>query len=252
MFGNKGLLKAVAGVFFAIGGLVTVSVSAAAVEIPVSNAGTPGSVTGPAAPGTQLQIADLSLAGTPTINTIVLTDISGGSDGAPGVFSGYDLDAIILDRDGDIATTGAGEQFTLASLGANLTFTGGTIRGGAGLLQVPDGFNNVGAYFGTNFGDGLINDVDATLNMFDAANYADTLNADGFLSFGDGGELVITFADIAVGSSLFLLIGEVGGQGEAIRVDVPGQVPLPGAVWLFLSAIAVLFGISRRRNAAAA
>lgn len=248
MFGNNRLSKAVVGALFAIGGLVSVSTSAAAVEIPVTDVG----FGLPGAPGTLVQSADLSLAGTPTINTIVLTDISGGNGGDPGVFSGYDLDAIVLDRDGDITTTGAGEQFTLASLGASLTFTGGTIRGGAGPFQVPDGFNNVGTYFGTNFGDGLINEAVATLNTFDGVNSADTLNADGFLSFGDGGELVITFADIAVGSGLFLLVGEVGGQGEAIRVDVPGQVPLPGAVWLFLSAIAVLFGLSRRRNAAAA
>lgn len=48
------------------------------------------------------------------------------------------------------------------------------------------------------------------------------------------------------------MFGEVGGQGEQIQVEVPGQVPLPGAVWMFLSAIAVLLGISRRRRTATA
>ncbi|MEM9684811.1 MAG: hypothetical protein AAF942_16185, partial [Pseudomonadota bacterium] len=163
MFGKSKITRSVAGALFGIGGLVTVSTSAAAVEIPVTDVG----FVAPGAAGTLIQSADLSLAGTPTINTIVLTDISGGSGGDPGVFSGYDLDAIVLDRDGDITTTGAGEQFTLASLGASLTFTGGAIRGGAGPFQVPDGINNIGTYFGTNFGDGLINDAVATLNTFD-------------------------------------------------------------------------------------
>ena len=78
-------------------------------------------------------------------------------------------------------------------------------------------------------------------------NSASTLNADGYLSMGDGGVIVLTFADIPVLSGLYLFVGEVGGQGEKLQVEI-SQVPLPGAVWLLLSAMAALFGVSRRRN----
>jgi hypothetical protein len=43
----------------------------------------------------------------------------------------------------------------------------------------------------------------------------------------------------------------VGGQGEALIVRV-SQVPLPGAVWLFLTGLMALIGFSRRRKIATA
>lgn len=117
---------------------------------------------------------------------------------------------------------------------------------------MPSVANDYGTYFGTNNAGNIAefgNSQDATLDTFDGVNSASRLNADGYLSLGQGGELVLTFADILVGDSLYLMFGEVAGQGEALQVSTPSAVPLPGAVWLFLSAIAVLFGMSRRRNA---
>ena len=98
---------------------------------------------------------------------------------------------------------------------------------------------------------GAIDPAASTLTQFDGVNISHRDNADGFLSMGDGGILVLTFAGISVDGGLFLLFGDVGGQGEQVRVDV-GAVPLPAAAWLFLSAVALLLGMSRRRTVASA
>lgn len=241
MFGSKKLATAMAGLLLGAGATLALTAPAGAVALPVETVGFV--VPGGAADGTLVQRVNLGLAGTAAINTIVLTDTSGGVGGEPGVFSGYDLDAFILDRDGDIATPG--DQVAFSGLGT--AFTGGTVRPTADAAQMPSIPNNIGTYFGTD-SLGFIDAATATLGTFDAENVASIFNADGFLSLGDGGQLVLTFSDVAVAGGLYLIVGEVGGQGESLRVDVPGQVPLPGAVWLFLSAIAVLFGLSSRRS----
>jgi hypothetical protein len=242
MFGTNSFARSLAVAVIGLAGLAAVGGSASAAVLTVEDVG----FVAPTATGTLVQRVDLSTAGVATISKIILTDNSGGFGGDPGVFSGYDLDAVFLDGDGDIATTG--DQVAFSSF----AFTGGGIRDGAGSNQVPSAPNNIGTYFGTNnagqvvpFGSG--NSLDATLHVFDGVNSASTLNANGFLSMGDGGQLVLTFADIAVGSGLYLIFGEVGGQGEKLQVEV-SQVPLPGAVWLLLSGIAALFGASLRRS----
>lgn len=247
MMGSKSLAKSVAGLLLGFGAVVALSASANAVEIPVETVGFV--VPDGDASGTLVQRVNLGLAGTSAINTIVLTDTSNGNFGDPGIFSGYDLDAFVLDRDGNIATTGDQVAFS----GLSLAFTGGTIRptGTTGGPQDPSPPNNIGTHFGTNNAGNIVG-ATATLDTFDGVNVASIFNSDGFLTLGDGGELILTFADVLVDGGLYLIFGEVGGQGESLRVEVPGQVPLPGAVWLFLSAIAILFGISRRRNIATA
>ena len=243
MYGTKRLLNAAAGlaagfaVMAAFGGG-----TAFAVEIPVVSPATQLTVAPHADYGTTIQSANMALAGTPTISTVILTDTSGGNFGDPGMFSGYDLDAVYLDRDGNPNTTG--DRFFATSIG----FTPGAVRAGAPLSQTS--FPDEGPLFGLV--NGSVAPALVTLDAFDGVNIANRDNADGFLTFGDGGVLVLTFANIDVAGGLFLLFGEVGGQGESLRVEVPGQVPLPGAVWLFLSAIAVLLGISRRRNTVSA
>jgi hypothetical protein len=241
MFGREELAKVLAGLLVGFGTVIASSASAHALELPVETVGfvVPGST----ADATLIQRVDLGLAGTAAIDTISLTDTSGGANGAPGVFSGYDLDAFILDRDGDIAT--AGDQVAFSGLG--VAFAGGTIRPTADPAQMPSVAQDVGTHFGTD-SLGFIDTATASLGTFDAVNVASTASANGFLSFGDGGELVLTFSDVAVAGGLYLIFGEVGGQGESLRVNVAGQVPLPGTVWLFLSTIAILFGISSRRR----
>jgi hypothetical protein len=246
MFGKNSFARSLAVAVIGLAGLAAVGGSASAAVLPIVDGG-----TAPGTTGTLLQSVDLTTAGTPTINTIILRDISGGFGGDPGVFSGYDLDAVFLDRDGDITTTGDQYHFT------SLVFTGGGIRDGGNANQLPSALNNIGPYFGTNNAGQVVpfgtvgHPLDATLGVFDGVNSASTLNADGFLTMGDGGVLTLTFANILVGDHLFLVFGEVGGQGEKLQVEI-SQVPLPGAIWLLLSGIAALFGASRRRSAATA
>jgi hypothetical protein len=249
MFGTKRLVTSIAGVALGIAGLVAASGSASAAVLTIEEVG----LNTPGAPAdTKVERVDLAAAGLTSINTIILTDITVPLDnpptmpGSPGIFTGYDLDAVFLDVDGDLTTSG--DRFYLTGT----SFTGGTIWDTDATNQMPSAVNDYGTYFGTNDAGNIAefgNSQDATLDTFDGVNSASRLNADGYLSLGQGGELVLTFADILVGDSLYLMFGEVAGQGEALQVSTPSAVPLPGAVWLFLSAIAVLFGMSRRRNA---
>jgi hypothetical protein len=239
MFGSRKLAKSIIGLVAGCAAAVALSGNALAVEIPVTAA--PQLAVPPHGDyGTVIQSADMGLAGVSTITTVTITDISGGLGGQPGMFSGYDIDAIILDRDGNINTTG--DQFTPVAI----AFTQGAIRPTANPSQIPHA--DQGPLFGLDNG-GAIDPAASTLTSFDGVNIAHRDNADGFLSMGDGGILVLTFAGISVDGGLFLLFGEVGGQGEQVRVDV-GAVPLPAAAWLFLSAIAMLLGMSRRRTVA--
>lgn len=194
---------------------------------------------------------DLTGLGLSFVSSITLIDDGIVQGGAPGVFSGFDLDGLVLDVDGDVTTTG--DQFSPLSL----VFQAGAIR--------PTGNQNQQGFLtgsGTNpavpgpvFGADDATTIDAaqaTLDTFDAVSSDNVNSANGFLTFGDGGTLIVNFADIAIGDSLFLLFAEVGGQaGEEILVRV-SQVPLPGAVWLFLTGLMALIGFSRRRKIAAA
>jgi len=245
MFGTKSFARFLAGAVMGLAGLAAVGGSASATVLTIEDVG----FVAPTATNTLVQRVDLTTAGTPTINSIILRDISGGVGGSPGIFSGYDLDAVFLDGDGNIATTG--DQIAFSSL----AFTGGMNRPTGDVNQMSSNLNDYGEHFGTNFAGNITTfgggSKSATLGTFDGISTANRVSANGFLSLGDGGVVVLTFADILVGDSLYLIFGEVGGQGEKLQVEV-SQVPLPGAVWLLLSAIAALFGASRRRSAATA
>lgn len=192
---------------------------------------------------------NLSGLGLSFVSSITLIDDNVIAGGADGVFSGFDLDGLILDGDGDLTTTG--DQFTPLSL----AFQAGTTRPTANTNQLPNDLaaGPAGPVPGPVFGASdatTINDAVATLDTFDAISSDSIFSANGFLTFGDGGTLVVNFADIAITPNLTLFIAEVGGQaGEEILVRV-SQVPLPGAVWLFLSGLMALIGFSRRRKIA--
>lgn len=194
---------------------------------------------------------DLNGLGLSFVSSITLIDDNVIAGGADGVFSGFDLDGLILDGDGDLTTTG--DQFTPLSL----AFQAGATRPTANQNQLPNllAAGPAGPVPGPVFGAvdaTTINGAVATLDTFDAVSSDSIFSANGFLTFGDGGTLVITFADIAITPGLTLFIAEVGGQaGEEILVRV-SQVPLPGAVWLFLTGLMALIGFSRRRKIATA
>jgi hypothetical protein len=81
-----------------------------------------------------------------------------------------------------------------------------------------------------------------------------------FLSLGDGGILTAVFAPtVNVGASLFVLAGEVGGNGEdllAVTIsDTPPTVtPLPAALPIFAGGLGALglLGWRRKRKRATA
>lgn len=205
--------------------------------------------------GNNSKLFSVSLAGLGLsfVSSITLIDDGIVVGGADGVFSGFDLDGLILDGDGDLTTTG--DQFTPLSL----IFQAGATRATLNQNQLPNPLaaGPAGPVPGPVFGAldaSTINGPVATLDEFDAISSDSIFSANGFLTFGDGGTLVINFADIDISSvsNLTLFIAEVGGQaGEEILVRV-SQVPLPGAVWLFLTGLMALIGFSRRRKIATA
>jgi len=80
--------------------------------------------------------------------------------------------------------------------------------------------------------------------LFDFANKSLRDRPAGLLGLNDDGALAHAFADIPAAPKLMLTFG----QSESVQLEV-AQLPIPGTVWLFLAALALLFGISRRHIA---
>lgn len=173
------------------------------------------------------------------IASISIKDDNSGTSGSPGAYSGFDLDALFLDVDGDYTTTG--DQFYANSY----VFTAGSIRP-TGDPQFAS--NTSGPLNGMN-ADGTVNEAFATLNAIDAIFFST-----GSISLGDGGSLSANFAPaIPVAATLFLITGEVGDNGEGISAtitvsDEPAVVPLPAAAWLLLGGLGVMGAVSRKRK----
>ena len=199
--------------------------------------------------GTQTRVfsANLTGLGITQVGAITLVDDGTLFGGADGIFSGFDLDAVFLDLDGNLATSG---DRTFAS---SFLFTAGTTRptGGDANLE-PNG-----AHPGPTFGSLDATTIDlatATLNVLDGVPVANVNTADGFLTLGDGGTLIANFnPEVAIGGTLFLLAGEVGGQdGEGLGANVfvsTEPIPEPGTFVLFGLAAAGAYVIRRRRKA---
>jgi hypothetical protein len=193
--------------------------------------------------GTAVYRASISGLGITQVGTVTIQD-SNVIAGSAGIFSGFDVDALFLDEDGILATTGD-QHFASSYL-----FNVGTIADpGGNVALMPNG-----AHPGPTFGslDGTtVDTATATLNSFDAISVADVAAANGFLSLGFGGSLSALFGpEIPVGSSLYLMTGEVGNNGEGLSASVTvsdTRVPEPASLLLLGTGLSALATRLRRK-----
>jgi hypothetical protein len=199
-------------------------------------------------PGSEVYIfrADLAASGLGSVESITIEDLGTGLTGAKGIFTGFDLDAIFLDVDGDPAT--AHDRF----FATGYQFAAGDISSSDVKTAHSPSKSRPGPVFGSD-SDTTINHALATLDEFDAVSIANVSEAKGFLSLGKGGILTLLFdTPVPVGPSLYLIAGEVGGNGETLRAATvtglpPAHVPGPAALPLLATALG-LFGLTRLRR----
>jgi hypothetical protein len=144
-----------------------------------------------------------------------LTITSNDSGGAPGKFSGFDLDSIklsntLVSNASEVSSLSSIDVFNFSSTG--VSFSPGKQRDDAGE-----------PLFGTT-SDGEIDYSVATLSEFDANSAVDD-SANGFFSLGDGGEVTFQLTSpFSTSNNLYLYIGEVGNNGE----EIEGSIILEG------------------------
>jgi hypothetical protein len=197
-------------------------------------------VTGGALAATAVFRADLGAAGLGTFQSITIVDNSSGLGGSAGQFSGFDLDAIII-SDQDCATAACVSGLTGLSV---FNFGGGTLFT-PGVQRAPTDPK----LYGTDASGLAVDNTTATLGLFDGES--STATPFGFLSMGDNGVLSFNLTASLNTAGLFLYVGEVGDNGEALAgsftiSDRPVGVPEPAALPLALAALG-LAALARRR-----
>jgi hypothetical protein len=192
-----------------------------AATIPISFTPLAG-LTGGSPAGTAVFRADLSAVALTSILSIAIADSSFGLGGAPGQFSGFDLDAVKLST--TLCTTAACAA-GLAGLSVFDFSAAGTIFA-PGTQRSPIDPK----LFGTNATGINVDNAVATLGLFDGNSTTAIPGAFGFVSLGDGGSLAFNLTSAVSPSSLYLYIGEVGDNGEvaAGRITV-SDAPATGA-----------------------
>lgn len=216
--------------------------SAGAQAVPVSFTKLTG-LTGGSLAGTAVYQGDLSGLGLGSIQSIIITDSSFGLGGAPGQFSGFDLDAIKLSTT-NCATAACAQG--LAGLGVfDFGITGTPFTPGAQRFPFDP------KLFGTGLAGVTVDNSVATLGDFDAESTTAIPGAFGFLSMGDGGILSFNLTSPASTAGLFLYIGEVGDNGEVAAGNIEvrdTQVPEPATLSLVALAVLTLWSIRRTKR----
>lgn len=197
-------------------------------------------LTGGTLAATAVFRADLASAGLGSFQSITISDNSSGLGGSPGQFSGFDLDAILIsDQFCDSAACAKG----LTGLSV-FDFLGGTLFTPGG--QRPPTEPRL---YGTDAAGTAVDDAVATLALLDGES--STVTPFGFLSMGDNGVLSFNLTSLLSTSGLYLYVGEVGDNGEALAGSFTisdQRVPEPGALSLVLAALAA-GAMARRRRA---
>jgi len=212
--------------FCLITSLLLVSKSLLAVPITLTPDGTVGA-------NVLIFRGNLTGLGLNEVGSITVVDDGTPVGGGAGIFSGFDVDALFLDTDGNLAT--ANDRFFASSF----QFTAGATRPTTSPHELPSV-----AHPGPTFGSLNASTIDlatATLNTLDAVDIGNV--QDGELTLGDGGTLTANFIPgVPIGTTLFLLVGEVGGQaGEGLGafIEVREQ-PIPEPSTLALSSVGAL------------
>jgi len=191
--------------------------------------------------------ADLSGLGLTQLASIRIFDAS-STEGSPGIWSGFDLDAIRLSP--TLCATAACVDM-LPGLSV-FDFIGQTFFTPGSMDPVPLGDPLDGPCLaGTSGGGCNFDNSIATLGVFDGA--FPSAPGSGFLSMGRGGNIIFNLTMlVSLVDSMYLYVGEVGNNGETLRgladiSDLPRVIPVPAAIWLFGSALIGFIGYSRRR-----
>ena len=211
---------------------------------PVVFAKLTGSLVGGAPAATAVYNADLS--GNGSILSLTLFDNSSGLGGAPGQFSGFDLDAIVLSYTNisdtaQLATIVPLAVFDFSPLGT--IFTPGVQRAPADPKL-----------FGTDATGTKVNNAVATLGAFDANSALTIPPAFGFISMGDNGVLSFNLSSAVDSTNLHLYIGEVGDNGEVaagrlvVSQDAVNPVPEPATLTLVGTALLAVARSARNRR----
>ena len=154
--------------------------------------------------------ADLSGLGLTQIGSLNITDDNSGVGGGPGTASGFDVDFVFLDLDGNYETSGD------RVFGSVFGFNTGSIRPTTDPYYLPTE-NRPGPTEGS-FAANVIDYAIATLDTRDGLSAG--VDSTGFLTLGDGGSLAVTFSSpVTLTGSEALFLGELTrGTGEDVTV----------------------------------
>lgn len=184
-------------------------------QVPLSGFGSDGNTT--------LLRGVISGGKTSHVATITLTD-SSGQAGPDGVYSGMDLDLVVLDRDGDFTTKRDQVRPDLSTV----KFIPGVVRNSRTSTYQPTAFRP-GILLGLGRNQSTVDHSIATLTTRDGSyDGAFSVNVShGWLSLGDGGRITVSFPPFKLGDAgvVYLFAGDVGSRPDAVTASVVLSTP---------------------------